>query len=79
MVAITVILALLLNSSLGKFLSFLGAFTCTPIAFTLPTMFHYKLVAKTQTAKIIDIAIIVATLIIMVFCSGFTIATWNKS
>ena len=48
MVAFTVVVAELLGDNLGQFLSLLGAFCCTPVAFTLPTLFHYKLCAKTK-------------------------------
>lgn len=78
MVAFTVVIAILLGTSLDKFLALLGALGCTPISFTLPTLFHYKLVAKTKKEKYIDIALIVVSLIITVFCTGFCIATWNK-
>jgi proton-coupled amino acid transporter len=78
MVAFTIVVAVLLGESLDKFLALLGAVGCTPIAFTLPAFFHYKLVAKTKKEKNIDIALIVISLLIMIFCTGFCIATWNK-
>ena len=43
----TVVLSLALGNELDRFLSLLGALACTPIAFTLPTWFHYRLAAKT--------------------------------
>jgi proton-coupled amino acid transporter len=79
MVLFTVVISLSMGDSLDKFLSLLGAVACTPIAFTLPTLFHYKLCAKTKMEKGIDIFIIVISLIILVFCSGFVLATWNSS
>lgn len=78
MVAFTVVIALLLGNKLGSFLAFLGAFACTPIAFTLPTLFHYKLCAETKCEKILDLTLLVISLIIMVFCTGFSIYAWNK-
>lgn len=44
-VIFTIVVALLMGDHLDKFLSLLGALACTPAAFVLPTMFHYKLVA----------------------------------
>ena len=77
MVTFTIVLALALDTKLDKFLSLLGGIACTPIAFTLPTLFHYKLCAETKKERIIDIVIIVLSLIIMVFCTGFTLWHWN--
>jgi len=46
-VAASIVLALLIYDKLDKFLSITGAATCTPIAFILPALFHYKQCAKT--------------------------------
>mmetsp|Transcript_8104 Transcript_8104/g.5770 ORF Transcript_8104/g.5770 Transcript_8104/m.5770 type:complete len:102 (+) Transcript_8104:1178-1483(+) len=50
----TVVLALLLDTKLNQFLSVVGAATCTPIAFTLPALFHYYACAETKEQKRID-------------------------
>jgi len=63
-------------SQLDKFLAILGALGCTPVAFTLPTLFHYKLLAETRKEKLIDIAVIVLSLIILVFCTSFGVYSW---
>lgn len=47
MVLFTIVSALILDKKLDKFLSLIGAVACTPIAFTLPSIFHWKLVANT--------------------------------
>jgi solute carrier family 36 (proton-coupled amino acid transporter) len=39
--------ALLVYDKLDKFLSIIGSLTCTPIAFILPALFHYKVCAET--------------------------------
>ena len=49
LVLFTVIVALWLGDKLDKFLSLLGGIACIPITFTLPALFHYKLVAKTDS------------------------------
>lgn len=76
MVAFTIVLALSLGDSLNQFLSLLGSLACTPIAFTLPALFHYKLCAETRKDKIIDFVIIGISLFIFVFCSAFNIYSW---
>jgi proton-coupled amino acid transporter len=45
LVFFTVCLTIMLGDKLDKFLSVLGALTCTPIAFTFPALFHYKAAA----------------------------------
>lgn len=76
MVAFTVVLALSLGNSLNEFLSLLGSLACTPIAFTLPALFHYKLCAKSKRDKAIDIVIIVVSVFIFFFCSAFNLYSW---
>ena len=49
LVAFTVGLTVGIGQKIGKFVSILGSLTCTPIAFTWPALFHYKLVAKNKT------------------------------
>ena len=46
-VFISCVVAISVWDNLDKFLSVVGALTCTPIAFTLPSLFHYKICAKT--------------------------------
>lgn len=48
MVIFCVVLAVIVADNLSKFLGLLGDLTCTPIAFILPALFHYKLCAKTK-------------------------------
>ena len=78
MLIFTIVFSLLMGPMLDQFLSLLGGLACTPIAFTLPTLFHYKLCAETKKEKIIDICIIVLSLIIMVFCTTFCLVKWHK-
>ena len=77
LVAITIVLALVIYDTLDKFLSISGALTCTPLAFILPASFHLKILAQSKCDKCLDIFIIVTGLIIMVFCTGYGIYTWN--
>lgn len=47
LVSLTIVVALSVYNKLESFLAITGSLTCTPIAFTLPAWFHYKLCAKT--------------------------------
>ena len=73
----SVALALILWDNLTKFLSVTGALTCTPIAFILPALFHYKACAETKAQRIIDMTIVVGMTIIGVFCTVLAFVTWN--
>ena len=48
-VAASCLLAISVYEKLEKLLAIVGALTCCPMAFTLPSLCHYKLIAKTQT------------------------------
>ena len=61
-----------------KFISLSGTLACTPISFLLPALFHLKLVKPlTKLQRIIDYTVIVISLLIQIFCTSFTIVTWN--
>ncbi len=70
-------LALLVYDKLDKFLSITGALTCTPIAFTLPALFHYKACAETTAQKIIDMTIVVGMSLVSAYCTIVAILTFN--
>ena len=78
MVIFTIVFSLWMGPMLDQFLSLLGGLACTPIAFTLPTLFHFKLCAETKKDRYIDLAIIVVSLIIMVFCTAFCLYHWHS-
>ena len=67
LVGFTVILTVLIDKKIGKFVGIIGALTCTPIAFTWPSLFHYKLAAKNKTEKMIDIILFIFSLFIFVY------------
>jgi len=77
-VALTVIVTILLGDKLDKFLSILGAVSCTPIAFIFPALFHLKASAKTPAQKYTDIAIIILAIGIMIYCTTLGVIGWNK-
>ena len=45
LVIFTIVVSLSLRETLDKLMSIVGSLTCTPVAFLLPAIFHYKLVA----------------------------------
>ena len=77
LVVFTVCVTIMLGDKLDKFLSILGALTCTPIAFTFPALFHLKAVAETTAQKVSDILLIVFSLIILVYCTAQGVLNWN--
>lgn len=76
LIAFTIVLALIIYNKLESFLSIVGSLTCTPIAFILPAMFHYKACADTPTQKLIDGFIFCLSCFIMVFCTIYAVAAW---
>jgi proton-coupled amino acid transporter len=76
LIAFTIVLALVVYNKLESFLSIIGSLTCTPIAFILPAMFHYKACATTLQQKCIDGFIFVLSCFIMVFCTIYAVAAW---
>ena len=62
-VAFTIALALLIYPKISLFIEVLAASTCSPLAFTLPAFFHYKLVKKHWSSM----AIVICTCALTVF------------
>ena len=52
----------LLSDKMDQFLHIVGALTCTPIAFSFPALFHYKLIAKSVLVKSIDMTIFIVSI-----------------
>ena len=70
---------LLVGNGVDKFISLSGTVACTPISFMLPALFHLKLVPSlTPQQRYIDYAVIGLSIAIQIFCTAFTIATWNS-
>lgn len=75
-IILTILTALIIYNKLEDFLSIVGSLTCTPIAFVLPTWFHYKACADTLKWKIIDLCILALSLFLLVYCTVFAILAW---
>lgn len=69
LVLITIVIALIAWEKLDLLLSITGALFCTPIAFILPALFHYKVCAETKFHKITDLLIVAVSSCILVFCT----------
>lgn len=76
-VILAVVMGVVFAEKLDKFLSLVGALLCAPIAFTMPTLCHLKLVAKTPKERLIDMAIILVSFFILVMCTIQSLESWN--
>lgn len=57
-----------MREQLDILIGVLGALFCAPLAMIIPTMCHLILIAKEPSEKLVDIAIIGVSGVIMVFC-----------
>ena len=78
LVGLVIVITILLGDKLDKFLSVLGALTCTPIAFSFPTIFHYKACGDTWGVRVKDLSLFMLSMVMMVFCSIQSISNWNS-
>ncbi|CDW89459.1 UNKNOWN [Stylonychia lemnae] len=76
--ALAVIVTISLGDGTDKFLSLVGSLACCPVSFAIPALLHYHLCNPTKNEKIVDILLCVIAGLILVFCTGFTIWTWNE-
>jgi amino acid permease len=76
LVAFIVMVTVALGEKIDKFLSILGALTCTPIAFSFPTLFHYKACAKTPIEKTKDMALFGLSMVILIYCTTLSVMNW---
>jgi len=79
-VAITLLVALVGSTQLDNFVSLIGCFCCTPLAFIYPCYFHLKLVKNaSQSARAVDWAIIIFGVGVFFFSTYEAIAGWSIS
>ncbi|KAI9595805.1 transmembrane amino acid transporter protein-domain-containing protein [Syncephalis fuscata] len=60
------------SSELDKFVSLIGNFACIPLCFIYPPIFHYRAVARTRTARIADLALVVFGTAVMIYGTYIT-------
>lgn len=66
---LVIYLTIMVQDKLDIFLSLVGSLLCAPIAFIIPTLCHYKIVAQTSFEKIEDLFILAISFAIFVFCT----------
>lgn len=66
LVAFTIVLAILVYPKITLFIEVIAAATCCPLAFTLPALFHYKLMGQNKS----NMVIVICTLVLTVFMVG---------
>jgi proton-coupled amino acid transporter len=76
--ALAIVLCIVLGTSLDKFNSVIGTVTATPVVFMIPCLAHYRLCNPTKVQKVIDIAVIIFAIVVLIYCTGFTLWTWNE-
>lgn len=77
MVLVTIVFSISIAKQLDKFLAVLGALGCTPITFTLPTLFHIYLCKPTGRELMLDWFVVGVSMVILVFCTFYSIYVWS--
>ena len=60
-------MAILISDKIDKFLGLVGALLCAPLAMTIPAMVHLRLLAKSGSEKIVDVALIIGSIGVLAF------------
>lgn len=80
-VAVTLLIAYVGSEQLDNFVSLVGCFCCTPLAFIYPCWFHLKLIGGKRKLslweKFSDVAIIIFGCGVLVFSTYEAIAGWS--
>jgi proton-coupled amino acid transporter len=77
-VGVTLLVAYIGSEQLDNFVSLIGCFCCTPLAFIYPCLFHFMLVKDaSRTSKVIDVLIMIFGAGILVFSTYEAIAGWS--
>ncbi|KAF1920022.1 transmembrane amino acid transporter protein-domain-containing protein [Ampelomyces quisqualis] len=76
MVAVCACIAWAGAGDLDKFVSLVGSFACIPLVFIYPPMLHYRAVARTSRARLMDILLGFIGVVGMVYTTTLTINQW---
>lgn len=76
MVAVCACIAWAGAGDLDKFVSLVGSFACIPLVFIYPPMLHYRAVARTSQARLMDILLGIIGIVGMVYTTALTINQW---
>ena len=68
-----IVVSCVFEDTIAKILGITGALACTPVAFTLPALFHLKLIARRPCEKLLDWIYIGLSLFILVFATSFNV------
>ena len=66
----------MIADKIDKFLGLIGALLCAPLAMTIPALVHLRLLAKTGSEKVGDIALIIGSIGVLSFCTLQSIQAW---
>ena len=73
----SVALCIVLGNTIDKFNSVIGTVTATPVVFMIPCIAHYRLCNPPLWQKVIDGVVVAFALVVLIYCTGFTLWTWN--
>ncbi|KAF2644138.1 amino acid transporter-like protein [Massarina eburnea CBS 473.64] len=76
MVGICALLAWLGANDLDKFVSLVGSFACIPLVYIYPPLLHYRAVARTSTARVVDVLICILGVVGMAYTTALTVNSW---
>lgn len=69
---------LFLRHKLDQYVALIGAVSCSPMIFILPSLFHLKACAETPGEKAADAVIALVGFLIMGFCTYLSLANWSR-
>ncbi|KAF1943404.1 amino acid transporter-like protein [Clathrospora elynae] len=61
---------------LDKFVSLVGSFACIPLVFIYPPMLHYRAVARTTYARVLDVLLCILGAVGMAYTTTLTVQSW---
>lgn len=73
LLTLALVVAWAASSQLDKFISLLGSVCCSPLSLIFPPLFHYKAAAQHRWQKILDLTLVVAGIMAMIFTLTQTI------
>jgi solute carrier family 36 (proton-coupled amino acid transporter) len=77
-VFVTLLVAYVGSEQLDNFVSLIGCFCCTPLAFIYPSLFHLRIVKGASLfSKAVDVAVLLFGVGILVFSTYEAIAGWS--
>jgi len=75
-VALTLLVAYAGSSQLDNLVALVGSFSCAPLAFIFPCLFHLRLIEQTLLSRISNILIVVLGVGVVIFSTWQAIAGW---